>query len=104
VYCDGERILSAGYDPVAGINYPQLATPGADDAGDMWKVALVTTTLTGTTLHCSVAPTQSTVADTALDGTTAYCVDDATLNGAAAEEYLTSGGGLPASANALCFH
>jgi hypothetical protein len=104
VYCDGERILSAGYDPVAGINYPQLATPGADDSGDMWKVALVTTTLMGTTLRCTVAPTQSTAANTTLDGTTAYCVDDSTLNGAAAEEYLTSGGGVPASANALCFH
>jgi hypothetical protein len=55
-------------------------------------------------LTCNVVPTQSMVADAPLDGTTAYCVDDYTANGADSQEYLTSGGGVPATANALCFH
>jgi len=104
VYCDGARILAAGYDPVAGNLYPQLATPGQDSTGDMWKVALVTTTVSGGVLTCNVVPTQSKVANAALDGSTAYCVDDASLNGAESQEHLTAGGGVPANANALCYH
>jgi len=104
VYCNGERILAAGYDPITGNKFPQLATAGADSTGDMWKVGTVTTTVVGGVLTCAVMPTQSMVADVALDGTTAYCVDDATANGATSQEYLTSGGGVPASANALCYH
>ena len=110
IYCNGVRIFAGGYDPVAGTNYPQLITDGADgdssmgEGGDMWKVALVTTTVTGGTLSCTVVPTQSQTADATRDGTTAYCVDNATLNTAQSQELLTSGGGVPASANALCFH
>jgi hypothetical protein len=104
VYCDGERVLSAGYDPVAGNLYPQLATSGGDTGGDMWKVALVTTQVTGAGLTCTVVPTQSAVPNLALDGSSAYCVDDATLNGAVSAELLTQGGYEPANANTLCFH
>jgi hypothetical protein len=104
VYCDGERVLSAGYDPLTGNNFPQVATAGADSMGDMWKVGIVTTTVTGGALSCAVSPTASQVADVALDGTTAFCVDDVTLNGANSQTYLTTGGGTPANAAALCFH
>jgi len=110
VYCDGARILAAGYDPIAGNNFPQLAVagedgdPAQDEGGDMWKVGMVTTTVTNGVLTCAVVPTPSKVANPQLDGTTAYCVDDATKNGATSQEYLTSGGGVPASAAALCFH
>jgi len=107
IYCNGERILSSGYDPVAGNNFPQLATPGQDSTGDMWKVATVTTTVTGGVLSCTVLPTQSKVANPTLDGpTTAYCVDDAQKNTSQSQEFLTQGGGVPSAtvATALCFH
>ena len=110
IYCNGARILAAGYDPIAGTNFPQLITAGEDgnpsmnEGGDMWEIGLVTTSITGGVLTCTVVPTQSQVADAARDGTTAYCVDNATLNGGTSQEFLTSGGGVPANANALCFH
>jgi hypothetical protein len=105
IYCDGARILSAGYDPLtAGSVYPQLITPGQDSDGDMWKVALVTTTVTSGVLSCAVTPTQSTTPDAMRDGSTAYCVDNETLQGAASQIDLTKGGGVPATANSLCYH
>jgi hypothetical protein len=104
VYCDGERVLSSGYDPTTGQNFPQLLTPGQDSTGDMWKVGIVTTTLTGAGLTCTVSPAQSTTPDPLRDGTTAYCVDDATLDGPVSQELLTSSGLEPANANALCYH
>ena len=86
VYCDGARILAAGYDPIAGNDFPQLVTPGqtgpdSGEGGDMWKVGLVTTSVSGGVLTCNVVPTPSKVPDPTRDGSTAYCVDDATLNG-----------------------
>jgi hypothetical protein len=87
--------------------FPQLGTAGQDDSGDMWKVATVTTsTGDGGAIACTVLPTQSKVANASLDGTTAYCVDDATLNTANSQKFLTSGGGVPSAtvATATCFH
>ena len=104
VYCDGARVLSAGYDPVAGTTFPQLGTSGGDSSGDMWKVALITTQVTGAGLNCNVVPAQSTVPSPTLDGTTAYCVDDSATNGATSQSLLTSSGLEPANANALCYH
>jgi hypothetical protein len=138
LYCDGERVYAGGYDPVAGNNYPQLITAGEDgnpgvpiikEGGDMWKVALVTTTIGnaavdggvdaaagqadagsggdagGNGLHCLVVPTQSKVPDPPRDGDAGpYCVDNATLNTANSQVYLVDGGGVPASANELCYH
>jgi len=105
VYCDGVRVLSAGYDPTtAGANYPQLISQGADSMGDMWKVGLVTTQVTGAGLTCTVAPTQSTKPDPMRDGSNAFCVDDYALDGASSQILLTTGGLEPANANALCFH
>ncbi len=115
VYCNGARILAAGYDPLPNASglitsyYPGLITPGEDGAqgegGDMWKVALVTTSIGDDgTLNCTVVPTQSMTPDTMRDGTTAYCVDNAAADGANSQILLTSGGGVPATANALCYH
>ncbi len=111
VYCNGARILAAGYDPLPNASglitsyYPQLVTPGDDSGGDMWKVGLVTTSAgDGGGISCTVVPTQSMVADVNRDGTTSYCVDNAGLNGADSQSLLTTGGGTPANANGLCFH
>jgi hypothetical protein len=104
VYCDGERVLASGYDPVAGTLFPQLLTSGGDTAGDMWKVALLTTQVTGAGLTCTVVPTQSMVPNLTRDGSTAYCVDNDVLDGAVSQELLTASGYEPVNANALCFH
>jgi hypothetical protein len=104
VYCNGERILSTGYNPVTGNQYPQLKTSGQNATGDMWKVALVTAKVTGGTLSCVVDPVPSTTAHAATDGTSGNCVDNTSTDTAQCTEYLTSGGGTPAAAAALCFH
>jgi hypothetical protein len=106
VYCDGVRVLSSGYDPTTTPPslFPQLLTAGGDSTGDMWKVGLVTAQVTGAGLSCTVVPTQSSAFDPLRDGSSAFCVDDATLDGANSQVLLTSGGYEPANANALCFH
>ena len=51
IYCDGARIYTAGYDPVAGNKFPVLVEDGGDTGGDMWKVGLVTTQVSGGHAH-----------------------------------------------------
>ncbi len=115
IYCDGVRILSAGYDPtVLPVNpFPALLTQGGDTSGDMWKVGIVTTHVTGAGLVCDVVTTQSTNPDPERDGSSAYCVDHAGAevdggadggDGAESQALLMSTGQEPANANALCFH
>jgi hypothetical protein len=111
VFCDGQRVFSGGYDPVTGASFPNLITPGSDmdpdgsdSTGDMWKVGIITTSVTGAGLSCSVAPAQSVSPDPKRDGSTAYCVDDTTADGVTSEELLTSTGLEPANADALCYH
>ena len=104
IYCNGARIFSAGYNPITGNNFPALAKSGQDTTNDMWKVARVTATVAGGTLSCAVNPIPSVTAHAATDGTTANCVDTTASDGANADTYLTSSGGTPATAAALCFH
>jgi hypothetical protein len=116
IYCNGARVFAGGYDPIPNASgevniYPQLIQPGQDgdpaedEGGDMWKVALVTTNIGDDgTLNCTVVPTQSKTPNATKDGSTAYCVDNGAANGANSQVFLTSGGGVPADANAMCFH
>jgi hypothetical protein len=104
IYCNGERILSSGYNPVTGNDYPQLKDSGLDHGGDFWKVALVTAQVNGGVLSCTVTPVSSTNAHTGTDGSSSYCVDNQSSDGTTSTEYLTKSGGTPANANALCFH
>jgi hypothetical protein len=104
IYCNGARIFSAGYNPITGSNFPVLAASGQDTSGDMWKVALVSATVAGGTLSCAVNAAPSAKAHAATDGTTANCVDNTSTDGANADTYLTSSGGTPATAAAMCFH
>jgi hypothetical protein len=104
VYCDGARVLASGYDPTTGSNFPQLATAGGDTDGDMWKVGILTTQVTGAGLTCLVQTAQSFTPDPVRDGSSAYCVDDSALDGATSQELLTSSGAEPANADALCYH
>lgn len=104
VYCDGVRVLSTGYDPITGNNFPQLITSGGDSTGDMWKVGLVTTHVTAAGLACDVHPTQSQNPHLPTDGSTSYCVDNTTTDTTQSAVLLASGGLEPLDANALCFH
>jgi Tfp pilus assembly protein PilV len=104
VYCNGERVLSTGYNPATGIDFPKLTTAGDDTTGDMWKVALITAKVTGGVLSCDVKPTASRTPHAALDGNSAYCVDNTDLDGASTTQYFAPGGAAPLDSNALCFH
>jgi len=104
IYCNGARVLSAGYDPVAGNEFPQMINDGGDTTGDMWKVGLVTTQVSNGVLTCNVAPTPSQVPDVVRDGSSAYCVDNYHRQGANSQVRLTKTGDEPTSASQLCFH
>src|SRR5262249_31837677 len=43
VYCNGARVLSVGYNPATGAQWPLLTTDGAEETGDLWSVVRVTT-------------------------------------------------------------
>lgn len=70
IYCNGERVLSTGYNPVTGqTSVPLLNQPGTDSTGDYWMVALVTAnTANGQLVSCDVENVPSHVADTTRDG------------------------------------
>ena len=104
IYCNGERILSTGYNPVTSNNFPVLLTQGQDTDGDMWKVGLVTTHVTNGKLSCDVHPTPSVKPHPARDGSTAYCVDNTGMDGQSSGSLLTKSGGAPTAAAQLCFH
>ncbi len=74
VYCNGERVLSAGYNPVTGQTYPVLTVPGAEATGDWWTVATVKTHVAGGQITgCDVAAVPPHFADPTRDGSN--CVD-----------------------------
>lgn len=83
VYCNGRRVLSVGYNPATGQQWPLLRTPGADDNGDFWTAALVKANVAaGMLTSCDVTPLPSRHADPTRDGTVAMpgagnglCVD-----------------------------
>ena len=104
VYCNGERVLSTGYNPVTGIDFPKLIAPGASLNGDMWTVALVTATVNAGVLSCDVKPTQSQMPHPLTDGSNAYCVDNATSDTGDSAKFFAAGGAIPLNADALCFH
>jgi len=104
VYCNGVRVVSTGYNPVTGNNYPQLLQMGSNTTGDMWKVGFVTAHVNGNMLSCDVATTQSQLPHMTTDGSNAYCVDNTNLDTTDSTKFLTPGGLQPLDANALCFH
>jgi hypothetical protein len=83
VYCNGQRVLSVGFNPATGQQYPVLDTEGSDSSGDFWTAALVTAHLSaGQLSSCDVSPVPSHHADPTRDGPAAssgagnsMCVD-----------------------------
>ena len=105
VYCNGERVLSTGYNPVSGNDFPHLLASGGDSSGDMWKVALITANVdVNGGLTCDVKPVPSQLPHLPTDGSNAYCVDNAGSDSADSAKYFAAGGAQPLDAPALCFH
>jgi hypothetical protein len=79
IYCNGQRVLSAGYNPVSGQTmFPLLSYGGDDTNGDLWTVATVTTHVSGGAItSCDTVTVPSHVANSTLDGPqgTNLCVD-----------------------------
>ena len=100
VYCNGQRIVSAGYDPIGGQQFPVLRTSGAND-GDMWKVGLVSVTNGPGGITCTVETTKSQTPNPTTDGSTNFCVDRTVTN---STRWLTPSGSRPLDAGVMCFH
>ncbi len=105
VYCNGERVLSSGYNPVTGNLFPSLQT-SSGTSGDLWKVALVTITApdSGAGIACQVEPVPSQAPYLPTDGSSAYCIDNAERNTQDSMKYFAQGGYAPADPRVLCFH
>ncbi len=70
IYCNGQRVLSAGYNPATGQTmFPVLRQGGQDTSGDFWNVATVTARVNGGNLtSCDVESIPSHHADPQRDG------------------------------------
>src|SRR5262249_18001117 len=79
IYCNGQRVLSAGYNPVSGQTmFPLLSFGGDDTNGDLWTGAAGATPPSGGAITSRDTVTvPSPVANTTLDGPqgTNLCVD-----------------------------
>jgi hypothetical protein len=104
VYCDGARVLSTGYSPVTGVQFPVLTQGGGDLGGDLWKVTLIKANIVNGTLTCDVTPTHSQNPRAGTDGTKSFCVDNATTDSAPAIAQFTQSGFAPLNSDALCWH
>jgi len=72
LYCNGQRVLSVGYNPATGqTSFPVLRNAGQDLSGDFWNVAIITANVTGGMLtSCNVETIPSHHADQTRDGVT----------------------------------
>jgi hypothetical protein len=125
LYCNGERVLSVGYNPLTGQTaFPLLNVSGGDYTGDYWSVATITTHVSGGQLtSCDVATVPSHHADQTRDGRTTptsagnqLCVDSTMSNANPAFSYATHAfienqalqggrnGGIPTTAAGFCKH
>ncbi|MBL8912501.1 MAG: hypothetical protein JNM17_17545, partial [Archangium sp.] len=70
LYCNGERVVSVGYNPATGqTSFPLLNTPGSDATGDFWTMATIRANVTGGNLgSCDVVTVPSRVANPTRDG------------------------------------
>ena len=83
LYCNGERVVSVGYNPATGQTaFPLLTTQGGDSTGDFWTVATIRANVVGGNLtSCTVTTVPSRTANATRDGPGApgndICVDHA---------------------------
>ena len=100
VYCNGKRVVSAGYDPLSGQNFPVLMTSGGSN-GDMWKFGLVNVRSGANGIECTVETSRSQTPNAQTDGSTSFCVDRTVAN---STRWLTPSGAPPLDADVMCFH
>jgi|APLak6261679142_1056127.scaffolds.fasta_scaffold00016_45 hypothetical protein len=118
LYCNGERVVSVGYNPATGqTSFPLLTTAGQGTSGDFWTVATIKANVTGGNLtSCTVTTIPSRVANATRDGPpnmgstgNDICVDHAYAGkqfvdtGSAAGQGLTAGA-QPTMASQWCKH
>jgi len=114
VYCNGERRLAMGFDPVSGQQYPQFLEYGSSSGGDFWTAAVVQWIADNGEgrADCNVVPVHSDTPKPSKDGSLDYCVDTDPQNGEGSGWNFISGGGFPNlgtnmtvnSVSALCYH
>lgn len=125
LYCNGQRVLSVGYNPASGqTQFPLLRTPGRDTTGDFWTAAVITARLDGGMLtSCDVETVPSHHADPTRDGPgatptagNALCVDSQTNMSMPAFSYTSHrfvdpgsaqgipAGSIPMTAAQFCKH
>ncbi|MDP9150923.1 MAG: hypothetical protein M3O36_13415 [Myxococcota bacterium] len=125
LYCNGERVLSAGYNPLTGqTRNPLLINPGTSYSGDFWEVGQVTAHVAGGQLtSCDVVTVPSHHADPMRDGPgtmassgNQICVDSQSSHATPAYNYRShdfvenqplqggTNGALPVTAGAFCKH
>jgi hypothetical protein len=88
LYCNGQRVLTTGYNPVSGqTSVPLLSLSGLDSTGDFWNVATVLAHVAnGQLTSCDINTIPSHHADPTRDGVVAgggsapLCVES-TMNG-----------------------
>jgi hypothetical protein len=124
LYCNGERVLSVGINPLTSQTFPLMIKGGEDTTGDLWTVGTVLAHVSGGQLtSCDVTTTPSHHADQMRDGVTTpttggnqLCVDSTVSHANPAFNYKThefienvplqggAAGGFPANAGAFCKH
>jgi hypothetical protein len=124
VYCNGARVLSAGYNPATGAQWPLLKVGGQDQGGDFWQAVMVTTHVSaGMLSSCDVEVVPSHHADQTRDGPAAsagagnsLCVDSKTNMSSPVFNYTShmfvdansaqgaAAGSLPTTAAGFCKH
>ena len=70
LYCNGERVVSVGYNPATGQTaFPLLRNSGQGTSGDFWTVATIRAVVAGGNLtSCAVTTIPSRVANASRDG------------------------------------
>lgn len=115
LYCNGERVLSVGYNPATGqTSFPLLNTAGRATSGDFWTVATIKANVAGGNItSCDITPIPSRVANPTRDGPAnaggtgnGICVDHTYLNKRFVESALQGAavGSQPSMANQWCKH
>ncbi len=89
VYCNGRRVLSAGYNPATGQTaFPLMKQGGSDTSGDYWIAARVKANVTGGQLtSCDIDTIPSHKVDTTRDGLAAA---GSTGNGTCVDSHTSS--------------
>ncbi len=119
IYCNGERRLSLGYDPLNNQNFPVLLEAGPtnsqqtiapDFGGDFWAAATVQAVVSGGQLtDCTIEPVHPVAFKANKDGSPDYCVDTNPENAStyASDDRqwnFVASGAYPSPTDKICWH